>query len=155
MYKKILIPTDGSPISTAAAHAGVAFAQQIAAEILGIFVAPEYQYPIYVEMIPANYLTDEEHKEAMRKAGANYLGEIQKTADDAGLKFSGATAFSDTPAQEIVKAAEENHCDLIFMGSHGRSGWGQLLLGSVTTKVLSMSPIPVLVYRFKQKAASA
>lgn len=76
MYKKILIPTDGSPISTAAAHAGVAFAQQIAAEILGIFVAPEYQYPIYVEMIPANYLTDEEHKEAMRKAGANYLGEI-------------------------------------------------------------------------------
>ena len=87
MYKKILIPTDGSPISTAAARAGVAFAQQIAAEILGIFVAPEYQYPIYVEMIPANYLTDEEHKEAMRKAGANYLGEIQKVADDAGREI--------------------------------------------------------------------
>ena len=50
-------------------------------------------------------------------------------------------------ALKIVEVAAERHCDLIFMGSHGRSGWGQLLLGSVTNKVLSHSKIPVLVHR--------
>ena len=46
-----------------------------------------------------------------------------------------------------VDTAREEGCDLIFIGSHGRSGWGQLLLGSVTNKVLSHSKIPVLVHR--------
>lgn len=151
MFKKILIPTDGSPISAAAAHAGVAFAAKIGAEIVGIFVAPEYQYPIYVEMIPPNFPTEEEHKESMRKAGEIYLGEIRKAADDAGLKFSGTTVFSDATAQEIVAAAGQTGCDLIFMGSHGRSGWRKLLLGSVTSKVLSLSATPVLVHPAAQE----
>lgn len=146
MYKKILVPTDGSPISAAAARAGVAFAAKIGAEIVGIFVAPEYQYPIYVEMIPPNFPTEEEHKESMRKAGEIYLGEIKKAADDAGLKFSGMTVFSNATAQEIVAAAGQTGCDLIFMGSHGRSGWRKLLLGSVTSKVLSICTTPVLVH---------
>lgn len=155
MYQKILIPTDGSPISTAAAHAGVAFARKIGAEVVGIFVAAEYQYPIYVEIIPPNFPTEEEHKESMRKAGEIYLGEIRKVAGDAGLKFSGMTVFSDATAQEIVAAAEQNGCDLIFMGSHGRSGWRKLLLGSVTSKVLSICKTPVLVHRAEEKPAKA
>ena len=57
------------------------------------------------------------------------------------------TTFSESAALKIVDVAENNACDLIFMGSHGRSGWGQLLLGSVTNKVLSHSRIPVLVHR--------
>ncbi len=150
MYQKILIPTDGSPIATAAARAAVAFAQKLSAEIVGVFVAPEYQYPISTEIIPPNYPSEEEHKTTMQNTGANYLGEIQKSAADIGLKFSGITTFSDATAREIVRVGEENGCDLIFMGSHGRSGWRHLLLGSVTTKVLSLSQIPVLVYRTKR-----
>jgi nucleotide-binding universal stress UspA family protein len=57
------------------------------------------------------------------------------------------TAFSDSAALKIVDVAEQQQCDLIFMGSHGRSGWGQLLLGSVTNKVLSHTSKPVLVHR--------
>ncbi len=57
------------------------------------------------------------------------------------------TAFSDATAAKIVAVADEHQCDLIFMGSHGRSGWGQLLLGSVTNKVLSHTLKPVLVHR--------
>jgi nucleotide-binding universal stress UspA family protein len=153
MYQKILIPTDGSPMSTAAAQAGVAFAKKIGAQVVGLFVAPEYQYPIYVDMIPPNFPTEEEHKDSLRKAGDNYLGEIRKSAEEAGLAFSGSTVFSDATAKEIIKAAEQNGCDLIFMGSHGRSGWGQLLLGSVTTKVLSTCKTPVLVYRTQEQPA--
>ena len=155
MYKKILIPTDGSELSSATALAGVEFAKQNGIEIVGIFVAPEYQYPIYVEMIPPSYPTEEEYQTSMRKAGEIHLGAIQKAAESAGVKFSGIIVFSDAVAREIVHVAVQNSCDLIFMGSHGRSGWGQAILGSVTTKVLSTCQIPVLVHRLKKEPVSS
>lgn len=151
MYKKILIPTDGSAFSATAAHAGVAFAQQVGAEVTGIHVAPEYQYPIYAEVIPPDYLTQEAHNAEMQRIGKVYLDEIEKAAASAGVRFSGTTVISDRPAQEIAAAAEKQKCDLVFMGSHGRSGWQRLLLGSVTSKVLALSHIPVLVYRSKEE----
>ena len=52
MYQKILITTDGSVVSQHTACAGVKFAQQMGAEVLALFVAPEYQYPVYVEIVP-------------------------------------------------------------------------------------------------------
>lgn len=155
MYKKVLIPTDGSAFSSSVASAGVEFSKQINAEIVGIYVAPEYQYPIYVEVIPPSYPSDEEYQVSMRKAGDSYLARIREAAEAAGLKFSGLVVFSDATAHEIAHAAEQHHCDLIFMGSHGRSGWGQLLLGSVTAKVLSICQIPVLVQRLKKEPAHA
>ncbi|WP_025917336.1 universal stress protein [Herminiimonas sp. CN] len=154
MYQKILIPTDGSEFSNIAAQAGVEFARQLNAEVFGIYVAPEYQYPIYVEIIPPSYPSEEDYKESMRKAGEMYLQTIQKAAEAAGLKFTGIIEFADTPAKNIAHAAKANHCDLIFMGSHGRGGWGQLILGSVTSKVLSLCKIPVLVYRVEKASAS-
>jgi nucleotide-binding universal stress UspA family protein len=150
MYKKMLIPTDGSAFSTSVALAGVEFARQIEAEIIGLFVAPEFQLPVYVEVIPPTTPDDQQYRVSMQKAGENYLQVIRDTAQAAGLSFSGLVTFSDATAQEIAHQAEESHCDLIFMGSHGRSGWGQLLLGSVTTKVLSTCEIPVLVHRIKK-----
>jgi len=152
MYRKILIPTDGSAFSSTVARAGVEFASQIKAEIMGLYVAPEYQYPVYVEVIPPTYPSEEEYQASMRKAGESYLAKIREAAEAAGLNFSGFVSFSDATAREIAHTAEQHHCDLIFMGSHGRSGWGQLLLGSVTAKVLSICQIPVLVQRLKKEA---
>jgi len=51
------------------------------------------------------------------------------------------------PHQAIIDAANNQHCDLIVMASHGRHGISAILLGSVTVKVLTHSTIPVLVYR--------
>lgn len=152
MYQKILIPTDGSDFSNTAALAGVEFARQLNAEVMGIYVAPEYQYPIYVEIIPPSYPSEEEYMASMRQAGEKYLQTIQTAADAAGLQFTGLIEFADTPAKNIAQAAQKNHCDLIFMGSHGRGGWGQLILGSVTAKVLSLCRIPVLVYRVEKSS---
>lgn len=53
-------------------------------------------------------------------------------------------------ADGIVQAAADQGCDLIFIGSHGRSGLSRLLLGSVTAKVLSLASTAVLVYRVKE-----
>jgi len=55
--------------------------------------------------------------------------------------------MSDSQDNAIVKAARKYRCDLIYMGSHGRSGLSKLLLGSQTNKVLSQTRVPVLVHR--------
>ncbi len=154
MYKKILIPTDGSELSRAAIHAGVELAKQLGAEIEGVFVAPEYHFPIYTDMVPINYPNEEGYKAEIENEGEKYLDEVRKAAEDAGLKYGSVTTMSDETAQQLIKIAEDQHCDLIFMGSHGRGGWGQLLLGSVTSKVLAKSQIPVVVYRSKQNPES-
>ena len=153
MYKRILMTTDGSAVSNMTACAGVTFAQQMGAEVLALFVAPEYQYPVYVEIIPPNYPSEEEYKLAMQTSGTDHLQTIIATCAERGVKCSGITVFSDRTAAKIVEVAGQHACDLIFMGSHGRSGWGQLLLGSVTNKVLSHSKIPVLVHRLVKEPA--
>jgi nucleotide-binding universal stress UspA family protein len=155
MYRKILITTDGSTVSQHTACAGVKFAQQMGAEVLALFVAPEYQYPVYVEIIPPSYPSEEEYIEQMKRTGEDYMGRIMRSCAQAGLAHSCMTAFSDATALKIVDVAEQQGCDLIFMGSHGRSGWGQLLLGSVTNKVLSHTTKPVLVHRLIREPGSS
>ncbi|MDC8759133.1 universal stress protein [Janthinobacterium fluminis] len=154
MYKKILITTDGSAVSNMTACAGVAFAEQMHAEILALYVAPEYQYPVYIEIIPPSYPSEEEYRIAMQRAGAEHLQAILDAAGKRGLPCQGLTTFADSAALQIVEVAKQHDCDLIFMGSHGRSGWGQLLLGSVTNKVLSHSKLPVLVHRLIKEPAA-
>ena len=151
MFNKIMIPTDGSDPSTAAALEAIAFAADNKSEVIGVYVAPEYQYPVYVEIIPPTYPIEEEYDALMRKVGMEYLQPMKEAAEKAGVKFSSMILFSNTAGSAIADAATEQACDLIFMGSHGRSGLGQLLLGSVTTKVLNLCQIPVLVHHMKKK----
>lgn len=150
MYRKILVPVDGSDLSNEAALAGIQFARENQAETLAIFVAPLFHYPIYVDMLPPDYQSEDEYKESMVIAGQSYFVNLQKEAERGNVKFSGIVRFADAVAREIVKIAQDNHCDLIFMGSHGRGGWGQIILGSVTAKVLSLCDIPVFVHRLKK-----
>ncbi|MES2295898.1 MAG: universal stress protein [Pseudomonadota bacterium] len=147
MYKKILITSDGSAVSSVTARAGIEFARQLGAQVLALYVAPQYQYPVYVEIIPPTYPSEEEYLALMRRSGDEHLRTIVEAGAACGLACEAMTAFADATAQKIVEVAEAQGCDLIFMGSHGRSGWGQLLLGSVTNKVLSHTQIPVLVHR--------
>ena len=154
MYQKILITTDGSAVSQHTACAGVQFAQQMNAEVLALFVAPEYQYPIYVEIIPPAYPSEEDYVAQMRRIGADHTDEVVRAAREAGLACEAMTAFADSAGLKIADVAQERRCDLIFIGSHGRSGWGQLLLGSVTNKVLSHTTRPVLVHRLVREPGS-
>ena len=147
MYRKILITTDGSAVSKQTACAGIQFAAQLQAEVLALYVAPAYQYPVYVEIIPPSYPSEEEYAAQMTRIGTDHLATLLQAAEKAGLRHQGMTAFADGAALKIVDVAEQTGCDLSFMGSHVRSGWGQLLLGSVTHKVLSHTSKPVLVHR--------
>ncbi|KQQ33307.1 universal stress protein UspA [Duganella sp. Leaf126] len=147
MYRKILITTDGSAVSSKTACAGVTFAEQLGAEVLVLFVAPAYQYPIYVEIIPPSYPSEDEYRASLLHAGEEYVRDVVQACQRRNIVCTALTTFAENAATEIVATGVRHGCDLIFMGSHGRSGWGQLLLGSVTNKVLSQSRIPVLVHR--------
>jgi nucleotide-binding universal stress UspA family protein len=151
MYRKILITTDGSAVSRHTACAGVQFAHQMGAHVLVLYVAPSYQYPVYVEIVPPAYPSEDDYTAQMRRVGSEHTGEVLQAARQAGLTCEAMTAFAESAGLKIVDVAEDQHCDLIFIGSHGRSGWGQLLLGSVTNKVLSHTTKPVLVHRLIQE----
>lgn len=154
MYQKILITTDGSAVSCHTACAGIEFARQMGARVLVLYVAPSYQYPVYVEIVPPAYPSEEEYQAQMQRVGQEHMGKVVQAARTAGLACDAMTAFADSAGLKIVEVAADQHCDLIFIGSHGRSGWGQLLLGSVTNKVLSHTTKPVLVHRLIREPGS-
>jgi len=152
LYKRILLPVDGSPLSTEAARAGIEFARDMDAQAVALYVAPEFRYLMYGDMFPINELQEDEYKAAETKAGESYIKDIQDVANEAKVNFTGKVVFSNYAAKEIVDTATKEGCDIIFMGSHGRGGAAQLVMGSVTSKVLSTCQIPVLVYREKKPA---
>lgn len=152
MYKKILVPTDGSELSIMAAKKGVQFAKEIAAEVVVIYVAPEYQYPVYVEIIPPTYPSDGEYRDAMKKSSMEHIEAITDFAKELEVSFTSTVEFSDSTAEKIVEVTNEQKCDLIYIGSNGRTGISRFFLGSVTTRVLALSSQPVLVDRLVKEA---
>jgi nucleotide-binding universal stress UspA family protein len=148
MYKHILVPTDGSKLSSHAVRAACNLAQTCGARITGIYVIPPYVPPIYAEgMIYIADLGPKRHKEVMQKAATKALAVLSAEARRAGVACAGVAPVADQPWEGILKAARGKRCDLIVMASHGRRGIAGLLLGSETTKVLTHSKIPVLVCR--------
>lgn len=148
MYKKILLPVDGSEISTLAANAGITFARQIGAEVIAINVTQPFSTLIGFDGMAASYaITDGDYEEAAHKEAESYLKPVVERAETAGVKITPVVISNYHVADGIVEAATEHNCDLIYIATHGRSGLSRLLLGSVTTKVLSLAPVSVLVYR--------
>ena len=147
MYKNILIPTDGSALSRRTVKDAVQLAKSLGAKAIGFYVAPSYHIEIYTDYIPPDLINPHEHAANAKKTAQRHLDFINTTAAASGVACEGFYVMSDLPAEAIVKAARKYKCDLIYMGSHGRSGLTKLLLGSQTSKVLAQSRIPVLVHR--------
>ena len=149
MIKNILIPTDGSLLSRRAAKDAVELAQKLGAKVTGFYVAPAFHIEVYDDMVymPPDLLNPKAHAANAKKAAERYLEFIKKMAADRSVPYEGYFVMNDSPSDAIVKAARKYKCDLIYMGSHGRTGITKLLLGSQTNKVLTHTRIPVLVHR--------
>lgn len=147
MFKHILVPTDGSELSRKAARGAVVFAKDCGARISALHVKPEPQLNYYMEGARYDPSVLEHIAEAAESDARKYLDYVEGLCRDSGVKCARLIETSDDPYRVIIDAATRNACDLIFIGSHGRGGIAGLLLGSVTTKVLTHSKIPVLVYR--------
>ena len=145
MFKTILVPTDGSPISETAIAAAIRFARQCDSKLVALSVAEPYPYSPLSE---GAFLTDASQfqENMVRMAHAN----VQKIADAAhaeGVACVTVVAQSFNPYEEIIETARAHQCDVIFMASHGRKGLNKLFVGSETQKVLAHSTLPVLVFR--------
>ena len=146
MFKRILIPTDGSQVARKAISSGIRLAKQLGASVVG-YSAVEPLEGFYYEgggRRLAEFKTLEERNEAQAR---RYLAEIEKAARTAGVVCEVVVTLTSAPYQGIIATARKKKCDLIFMSSHGRGGFASLLLGSVSQKVLAHSKIPVTIYR--------
>ena len=137
MFKNILLPTDGSPVSEAAIANGVVFARSIGAKLTGFYVIPEFHVLSYRSGTLAE--TEAAFERDSRAHADRYLALIRDSALAAGVACETAYATGDHPYEAIVKAAQDHGCDLILMASHGRRGVKGFLLGSETQKVLTHS----------------
>lgn len=145
MFKHLLVPTDGSPLSDKAAQAAVNFAKESGAKITAVSVAEPFPYSAMSEL---SFLPDQARYETqMREHAQRYVEEIAELARVAGVPCETRVALSFSPYEEIVRLADELSCDVIFMASHGRKGINRLFVGSETQKVLAHSTLPVMVFR--------
>jgi len=145
MYKHLLLPTDGSPLSEDPVRRGLRFAREVGAKVTGFYAMPEFRVVAYtVAMVDDTQEIFE--KQALAHAEV-VLGFVKTAAQEEGVACDTVMTVSDRPYEAIIKAARDRGCDLILMASHGRRGMESLLIGSETHKVLTHSKIPVLVHR--------
>ncbi|HID71127.1 MAG TPA: universal stress protein [Thermoplasmata archaeon] len=144
-YKKILIPTDGSPGAEEAVKKGLSLAKLIGAEVLALYVKdyrilaglPETEEVIFI----GNGLEQE---------GKGAIEFVKKEAKNLGVKCEGKIVEGH-PQAKIVEVADEENCDLIVMGTKGRTGLAHFFLGSVTEGVIHHANCPVFIVREKSK----
>lgn len=145
MYKRILLPTDGSEASTRAVLAGVEFARSTGAEVVAMTAIPAFHaFTADTEMLEA---TAAQYAQTSQERGQRLVDDVAAVAREAGVPCTCVQLGSDHPYEAIIDTARDQRCDLIVMASHGRKGIKGLLMGSETQKVLVHSSIPVLVHR--------
>lgn len=145
MYRKILVPTDGTEFAESAIEHAVGIAKQFNAEVIGVTVIPPLSV-MAVDGVVVTQMPDDYEKWAAQ-VSEQRLGLIKRAAEAAGVACSVVRMDREEPWDGIVKAADSKGADLIVMASHGRRGISAMLLGSETQKVLTHSTVPVLVVR--------
>ena len=147
MFRKFLVPTDGSDLSQRAIMVAVAFAGEVGARISFVHVKPDYEASLYGESALMEVAAPELLYDMTQRRAQEILGQAVALAQAAGVACEAFAVSSDKPYAAIIATAEREACDLILMASHGRGGMSGVLLGSVTQKVLTHCKLPVLVYR--------
>ena len=145
MYRRILVPVDGSELSDRAIHASIDLARQLGAAITGFVAEPIVMPPS--EPVSRSRFDEEmrEHDEMTEAHARDVLSRFASEARAAGIDFDGYHDQVPSIDRAIVAAAEARGCDLIVMVTHGRGAFGEFLFGSHTKAVLAGSKLPLLV----------
>ena len=144
MYQRILVPTDGSDITAKAVTSAIAMARLCGASLTTLCVKEPFPYSAISEMQP---VPPQEFYDAQERIAASRVQVVLDAAAAAGVVCDGATVEALHPWEAILEAAKQKGCDLVVMASHGRRGMAALLIGSETSRVLTHSPLPVLVVK--------
>jgi nucleotide-binding universal stress UspA family protein len=144
MYQRILVPTDGSEITSKAVQAAVDLARNGGGQLFTISVKEPFPYSAISEMQP---VPPQEFYDAQERIAAARVKAVSDAAQAAGVACSAHTVEALHPWEAILDHAKAQGCDLVVMASHGRRGVAGVLLGSETQKVLVQAKVPVLVCR--------
>jgi nucleotide-binding universal stress UspA family protein len=148
MFKKILFATDGSAASDHAAAMAVSLARTHDAHLTAVYVVDPYPYLGIGEMNPLGFQSymaaAQEHAV---KAFEHVLNLAEAQTEQLRVKVETRLVENMTALKGILQTAETIEADLIIVGSHGRSGWEKLIVGSTASKVVTGSVRPVLVVR--------
>ncbi|TDR41585.1 nucleotide-binding universal stress UspA family protein [Tahibacter aquaticus] len=139
---KLLIATDGSEHSRRAVDYVIAHWPVLDSQLNVVLCHGDPPLTPHV----ANALGRAEVERYHADNAADALRDAATAFAAAGIAVESRTAVGD-PADVVLQEQAATQADLVVMGSHGRGAWRNLLLGSVVTKVLARSPVPVLVVR--------
>ena len=145
MYQRILVPIDGSATSERALDEAIKFAQQQNAQVEVIHVLEDIWY-----FDNEDYLNYAELIQSMRGIGEKILAQAQKKLKQAGVaaEIKLLETQGERIASVIVTEAENNLADLVIIGTHGRSGFSRMLMGSIAEGVVRTAHIPILLIRW-------
>lgn len=141
VYRRILVPTDGSETATAAMEAAVDLASTYSAAVHVLHVVDSWRFDTSIESAVA----------PLREEAEPFVERLAALAEDAGVPVTTAIEVG-RPAQHVLAYADEHDVDLVVIGTRGRGGLPRRLLGSVTQYVVTHAEVPVHVVPAAERA---
>jgi len=149
--KRILVPVDGSRNAARAARVAIEYAKKFEAELIVLHVIP----------IPAHTLAEveggigrlessevKEHFSSARQKAKTFVDEVVKSAETEGVKATGLILdYAYSVVETILDQATNNNVDLIVIGTRGLTGFKKLLVGSISSGIVSRAHCQVLIVR--------
>lgn len=153
MYKRILVPVDGSETATKALISALQLARESGGQVRIVHMV-EGLTPLAIDQYGAAWSGD--IIDVLKKGGEKILSDALDIARAAGVQADTEIfdSFGERLAETVVDAAKRFDADLVVVGTHGRRGMGRLLLGSGAEQIVRLAPVPVLVVRSPAQKAS-
>ena len=141
MYERILVPVDGSPMSTQGLDEAIKLAKLTGAGLRLVHVVDQLTFATGYEIYTGDVIG------ILREAGEQILAEAKARAQASGIVATTflCETFGSRVCDIVVEQAKQWDADLIVIGSHGRRGMSRLFLGSDAEQVVRMAPVPVLL----------
>lgn len=142
--RRVMHPTDFSRASSAAFQRAIDMAKASNAELLLVHVLPSV-----VPVVADGYVSPKIYDDmaaAARADGQKRLDRLVRKARGAGIRVKGLL-LEGVPHERIAQAARSRKAGMVVIGTHGRTGFAKLFLGSVASRILAVSPCPVLTVK--------
>jgi nucleotide-binding universal stress UspA family protein len=145
MYKKVLVPLDGSDLAECmlshlkSLHKDGSVGEVTLLNIVTIDIP-------WAELEGGHFNFDALRKQVFTSS-KKYLAEVESRLSSQGIKVKTESVEANRPADTIADYAKKNGMELIIMATHGHTGFKKLMLGSVASSVLNQSSVPVLLIR--------
>ncbi len=145
MYKKVLVPLDGSDLAECAlSHLKSLFKDGSVGEVTLLNIVT-IDIP-WAELEGGHFDLEAVRKQVFSASG-NYLAKAKSRLVSEGIKVETASVEANRPAETIMEYAKKHGIELILMATHGYTGFKRLMLGSVASGVVNQSTVPVLLIR--------